>query len=116
MVKQKSKKSKSKNRLRKVGLWATIWWGVTFLYIALVVWQSRNLYVANHMSFPDHSFILNWKNAIFSEYKASTTEQVLLVTIIYVWIAGGLVWLYELNRNKMSYAKAFRDLFLTIRR
>lgn len=32
--------------LRYVGLWATVWWALSGLYIVYVVWAARNYYAA----------------------------------------------------------------------
>lgn len=101
-----AKKSKTKSKkLKQIGLWATIWWGVSGLYLVLLFWASRDNYVA----------LSSWKSAICRTYHDSDVLPALLGMIIVVWVIGGLVWLGELKRQKISYKAAFKDLFLTIR-
>ncbi len=91
--------------MKQIGLWATIWWGVSGLYVVLLVWASRNNYVA----------LSSWKSAISSAYRNSSALQILLAAVVIGWLIGGWIWLRELKRQKISYKAAFKDLFLTIR-
>jgi hypothetical protein len=102
----KAKKSKAKDKtLKQIGLWATIWWGVSGAYVVLLVWASRNNYVV----------LSNWWSAISRTYSDSNILPALLAVILFVWVVGGWVWLRELKHRKISYKAAFKDLFLTIR-
>ncbi len=101
-----AKKSKTKSKkLKQIGLWATIWWGVSGVYLVLLVWASRNNYIA----------LSNWRSAISRTYYNSDVLPALLGFIVGVWVVGGVLWLRELKRQKISYKAAFKDLFLTIR-
>lgn len=86
-------KAKPGTRLWWIGLWATIWLAVTGLYVVLLVW-------------------------VFGV--ATDRPVAALVTlaglILVGWLLGALFWLKELQRKKISYKVAFKDLFLTIRR
>lgn len=112
----KTGKSKPKSKtLKRIGLWATIWWGVSGAYVVLLVWASRNDYVAFSQQAVPASSLANWRSAIEGAYRSSDTLQILLVLIATVWVIGGWLWLRELKHRNISYKAAFKDLFLTIR-
>lgn len=111
------KKSKNKSlALRRIGLWATIWWGVSCGYILLLVWLGRNNYAAISESTRSRGFFANWWTAISNTYRESDILLALLMLIIIIWIIGGWLWLQELKKQNISYQAAFKDLFLTIRK
>lgn len=91
--------------LWKIGLWATFWWAVSCLYVLLLVWQAR-----------DAVEPLGWTSAIGQTYGNSAALPALLGFILIVWAIGGIIWLRELKKQKISYNAAFKDLFLTIRK
>lgn len=78
----------------------------------LLVWESRN---AGSVSGGDYSFG-SWTSAVRETFADSLFLQASLVAIILIWLVGGLWWLRELKRHKISYKTAFKDLFLTIRK
>jgi len=90
---QKLPKAKPYTKRWWVGVWATIWWGVTGLYIILLVWDTQ---------------------------LANSSHTPLLVSLALLvaagWFIGAVVWVDELKRQKISYKLAFKDLFLTIRK
>lgn len=95
-----------------IGVWATIWWAVSGLYLALLVWMSQSyITIGEHVR---TSFVGAWSEAISKTFTQSTFLQLTLLFVIAIWIIGGLVWLYELRQQRMSYRAAFKDLFLTI--
>ncbi len=101
--------------MQRIGLWATIWWGVSGLYVVLLFWVGRSDYVTISERAGSGSAISNWQSAISSAYSDSSVLPALLALIVIVWLIGGWVWLRELKRQKISYKAAFKDLFLTIR-
>lgn len=114
MANRRAGKSKPKTTLWWIGLWATIWWGVTGIFVLVLIWQARHLYVSYS---PSSAYSLSaWRKAVAGAYSGSGTLPALLTVIISVWIIGGLVWLRELNKQRISYRSAFKDLFLTIRK
>lgn len=98
--------------LRRIGFWATLWWAVSGGYVLLLVWESRNETAVSSGS----ASLGNWLSAIGSTFAGSAALQILLATVILVWLIGGLVWLRELKRHKITYKTALKDLFLTIRK
>ena len=111
-----AKKSKAKSKtLKRIGLWATVWWAVSGVYLVLLAWATKAPYTvlaekdAKVVSVPD------WWSALGSAYRDSSALQILLAVIVIGWLVIGWVWLRELKRRKISYRAAFKDLFLTIR-
>ena len=98
--------------LRRIGFWATCWWAVSGAYVVLLVWASRN---ASSLSDGDVS-IGDWTSAIGEAFTDTSFLQISLAAILLVWFIGGLVWLRELKRHKISYKTALKDLFFTIRK
>jgi len=99
--------------LRRIGTWATWWWGVSCGYVLLLVWRAKDYYQA----FGGHGFSLgNWARALRQAFTTSASLRVLLAAILLLWVLGGWLWLRELKRHKVSYKAAFKDLFLTIRK
>lgn len=112
----KAKKTKAKSKtLKQIGLWATIWWGVSGLYVLLWVWLSRSNFVNLSQSPRPDNALSRWQAAMSRTYQEKWILSALLAAIIIVWAIGGWVWLKELKRRKISYKAAFKDLFLTIR-
>lgn len=113
--------AKTKKRSKKsvvppgVGLWATIWWAVSCVYVLLLVWAATDNFAALSAGPGSQGFLSDWHSAIASAYRDSAFLQPLLMVIIAVWLIGGLIWLRELKRLKISYKAAFKDLFLTLR-
>jgi hypothetical protein len=110
------KKATPKTARWWIGLWATVWWGVSGVYILLLAWEGREYYAIESSSIRSGGFFSDWWSAVTTTYDASNVLPALLALIIAVWIAGGVVWLRELKRQKISYKAAFKDLLLTIRR
>lgn len=100
------KKIKQSKLLRQVGLWATIWWAVSCLYVLLVFWQGKNLYIDD---------LLPWNKALTQSFSAYTWLWWLLAIIIIVWIIGAFVWVKALKQSKISLQAGLKDLFLTLR-
>ncbi len=113
MSKRKLGKAKPKTTLWYIGFWATIWWGVSGIYLVLLLWLSRNNYIYSSMN---NSFLSAWKGAIKETYTTSSLLPGLLSLIIIVWAVGAIIWIIELKRQKIKYKTAFKDLFLTIRK
>ena len=97
--------------LRRIGTWATYWWGASCVYILLLVWQSKDLYR------PLSGFSLQaWWTAIHGAFSRSGLLQMLCTMLVIGWVIGGWLWLRELKRQRISYKVALRDLFFTIRK
>lgn len=113
---KKTLKAKPGTMLAKIGLWATIWWAVSGVYLVLLVWQSRDAY--SYISTGDNSngFVADWWTAMGEAYAAYDILQILPMAIFAVWLVGGAIWAGELKRQKISFEAAFKDLFLTLRR
>ncbi len=116
-------KTKTKNAaLKRIGLWATIWWGVSCAYVLLLVLVARNNYYG--AGTPDIPILGTsfaalarwWGSAVRAAFDNSGALQGLLCLIAIVWIAVGWLWLKELRRQNIRYKAAFKDLFLTVRR
>lgn len=101
--------------LRTIGIWATLWWGITCLWVLACVWQSRGIY-ANLSLFSTRGFTADWRKALHMAYSSTTWLQVALLVIVLGWIAGAITWLYELKKHHFSYKAALKDLFMTIRK
>lgn len=114
LMKAKSTKKKSSKLLRQVGLWATIWWGVSGLYLVLFVWLARN-YVQTSPFAYQGSDVSTWHGALRATFANHGVLQLLIVMIVLGWIIGGIVWLKALKQANISYRDGFKDLFLTIR-
>jgi hypothetical protein len=114
LMKAKPPKKKSNKLLRQVGLWATIWWGVSGLYFVLFVWLARN-YVQNSVFAYQGSDVSTWHGALRVTFNNHGVLQLLAVMIVLGWIVGGIAWLQALKQADISYRDGFKDLFLTIR-
>jgi hypothetical protein len=110
-----AKRTKAKTALRRVGIWATIWWGISGAYVVLLAWMSKGSYVDISTGFGSNDFFSDWQSAISDTYSNYSFLPGLLAFILIVWAAGGWIWLRELKRQKISYKAAFKDLFLTLR-
>jgi hypothetical protein len=99
-------KRKTSVGLKRIGNWATWWWGISGLWVVWLVWQSLSYYAGNP----------NWTNALVNGFMDSLALQIALSIILSGWVAGGFVWLQELKRLSIGYGEAFKDLFLTIRK
>jgi uncharacterized membrane protein HdeD (DUF308 family) len=109
MNKRKSAKAKPKTSLWYIGLWATIWWAVSGIYLVVLAWMIKNRYensLANE----------NILKVLKKTYTTSTILQLVLGLVLIVWVLGAIIWLMELKRQKITYRSAFKDLFLTIRK
>jgi|GEM_PF-5482494 len=109
------KKREQPLALKKIGTWATWWWGVTFLWILIWVWVSRTYYVRQSAAV-HNGFFTDWGSALRLTYNGMSWLRFLLLTIIVVWIIGAAEWLLVLKKYHQSYKAAFKDLFLTIRK
>lgn len=123
MLMAKKAKSSKKNqyppargtKLWRIGWWATAWWAISGLYLLLLIWLAKDLYLAKAGAFDTGADLGGWIDAISLTYHSSHNLQGLLLFIVFVWIIGGITWLSELKRHGVSYKAAFKDLFLTIR-
>jgi hypothetical protein len=116
MAKRLIGKAKPKTVLWWIGLWATLWWAVSGLFVAWLFWESRGLYVSETLNSKVVCSRFKWSTAIWHTYTSSRSLEILSILIIIVWIVGFFVWLQELKRKKISLKEAFKDLFLTIRK
>ncbi len=107
---------KNRTKLQQVGWWATLWWGVSCAYVLLLVWLAADTYADISESADSQGFFSDWQSAVSSIYAENSYLPALLGFIIVVWIIGGIIWLKELKKQKISYKAAFKDLFLTIRK
>lgn len=114
LMKTKSSKKKSNKLLRQVGLWATIWWGVSGLYLLLFVWLARN-YVQNSPFAYQGSDFSTWHRALRETFAHRGSLQLLLIIVALGWIICGMAWLKALKQANISYRDGLKDLFLTIR-
>jgi len=110
----KSKPAKSK-LLKQVGLWATIWWACSGLYIAFVVWLAKDYYVQKIGGGYTGGALSAWAWSSGQAYSNHAILQWLLAIIVLGWIIGGLVWLKALKQTGISYRSGLKDLFLTLR-
>lgn len=113
---KKYQKTKPKTALWWVGVWATLWWGISCLYLALLVWTARYRFVALSDSATSAGFWRDWGSAISQQYQQQQILRFGLAFIIVGWLFGAAVWMRELKTQKLSRKAAFKDLFLTIRR
>lgn len=102
-------------KLWGIGWWATAWWAVSGLYLLLLVWMAKDIYVEKAGATGSGVSIGTWLDAISLTYHSSHNLQGLFLFIMLVWIIGSVTWLAELKRHGISYKAAFKDLFLTIR-
>jgi hypothetical protein len=117
MKKKAMKKAKRNSHLWWIGVWATTWWGVSGLYVLLLAWMAKPYYVEDSMTGPMPTDMwADWSNAITRAYTESEVLRALLWVILLVWVIGGIKWLMEIRRQRISYAAAFKDLLLTVRR
>jgi hypothetical protein len=111
----KAGRAQPKTALWWVGIWATIWWGVSCAYPLLLIWLARSYYV--HLpEAKSQGFASDWAHAIGDTFGRYSFLWPLLIAVVAVWLVGGAIWLRELKRAKITYKSAFKDLFLTIRR
>jgi hypothetical protein len=115
MPEAKLQKAKPKTVLWWVGFWATLWWGLSCIFVVILIWQSRTYYADQSILQAHSNFFGGWQHAISYTYKRTNWLEWLLTVIICVWLAGGLVWLAAVKRQKVSYRPALKDLFLTLR-
>jgi hypothetical protein len=116
MAQKRAGKARFRTTLWWIGLFATLWWAVTCLFVVLIIWQSRYLYVQYSVTNPHELFPTEWIVAIKNTYKASGFLDILLLAIVVGWLAGGFLWLHELKRQSIPYRAALKDLFATIRK
>jgi hypothetical protein len=114
-MKAKSSKAESLSLLRRVGLWATIWWAVSGLYIVLVVWVAKDYYVQKINGGYQGATLSAWNWSVERAYSERDILRWLITAIVLGWIIGGIVWLKALKRANISYGDGFKDLFLTLR-
>ena len=114
MAKQKdiAKAYKKGTSMWWIGWWATFWWGISLLYIVWWFWLASTTYAQKVSTGND---ITVWADTVGTTFAYSEMLQVQLWMILSVWFVGGLWWISELQRNKLSLRAAFRDLFGTIR-
>jgi hypothetical protein len=112
MAKQNSHPKRTSDIMRMIGLWATFWWGISGLFVVLLVWSAQYTYIEYA---PSGNHVAIWIESIKSTYVKDPTMQLLSALIVSVWVLGGIVWLHELKRLRITYTAAFKDLFLTIR-
>lgn len=110
---KKAKKTHQSKTMKWIGIWATVWWAVTGLYLVLLFWAAKDIYVNLASSAPD-DYLANWISALGNAYSDSGM-MLLLAFIAFVWLIGGLVWLGEIKRQRVSYTTAFWELFFTIK-
>ncbi|MBA2279478.1 hypothetical protein H0V99_03520 [Candidatus Saccharibacteria bacterium] len=115
MTKYTNKKLKPSPGLRRIGLWATWWWTISWVYLLLLVWQSRDFYVNRAATISSTGFFSDWLASMNSTYRSSALLPSLLALIIIVWAIGGWMWLRELKRSNNSFVVGLKDLFFTIR-
>jgi hypothetical protein len=115
-MKRHAGKAESKTALWFIGVWATVWWGLSFGYFLVLVWESRTLYVNLANSSNSTHFFEHWAQAIKAVYSTSFWWPTTLAIIVVVWLLGSWFWLRELKRQHISYADGFKDLLLTIRK
>lgn len=96
----------AEERLKKVGLWATILWAVSGLYVVIIVWVAKDYYIQQS----------NWRTAISQAYADNPLLTFLGLLVVAGWIVCGVAWLGALKANKISRKTGLKDLFLTIRR
>lgn len=116
MNKRSAGKAKPKTALWWIGLWATIWWGVTCGFVLVLFWRAKDYYLSAAAATPTAQFFSTWRTALAHSYHGSRLLPSFLMVIIAIWIAGGLLWLRALKIQNIGYRSAFKDLFLTIRR
>jgi hypothetical protein len=112
---EKYPKAKPRTSLWWIGIWATAWWGVSFLYITLLVWSARNRFIDISDGKASNAFWSDWGHAISQNYQAEKGLRVLAVIIIAVWALGTYIWFSELKREYPSYKAAFKSLFFKVR-
>lgn len=95
-----------------IGWWATVWWAVSLLYIVLLFWVAKDLYIYQAVS---GNHIAIWASSLADTFSGSDFMQALFAVVILVWVVLGLWWLRSLNKLKLSYRAALKDLFGTIR-
>jgi hypothetical protein len=113
MSKQKdiAKEYKKGTTLWWIGWWATIWWAISLLYIVWWFWLASITY-AQYVTTGNN--ISAWADAVGSTFAYSEVLQMQLM-ILAIWLVGGLWWVSELQRKKITLRAAFKDLFGTIR-
>ena len=99
--------------LRRIGLLATIWWGMSGLVLLTWVWWSQIWYI-RFDKLQENAF-MKWRAALRTEYRTNYMIRYLWVVILFGWIIIAIMWLRSLKRNKISLKVALKDLFLTIR-
>ena len=116
MKAKKPIKTKSAKLLRQVGLWATIWWAVSGLYLVLVVWLAKDYYAQQTASSDYQSNGLNaWGRAIHQAYAGHSVLAWLAIGVVAGWAIGAIIWLKALKQAKLTYRDGLKDLFLSLR-
>jgi hypothetical protein len=114
-MKAKAGGAKKGSTLWWVGLWATVWWGVSGLYILLLVWLAKEQYVAVVEAKSSLGESSLWSLAIKEAYFEYPALSIILILILAVWIVIGIHWLKALKKARISYKEGLKDLFFTIR-
>lgn len=113
LMARKPMKKRQNKTMKWIGIWATVWWAITGLYLVLLFWAAKDIYVDVAAHAPDN-YLANWASALGTAYN-NASMMLLLAFIAFIWLIGGLIWLRELKRQGISYAKAFWELFFTIK-
>jgi hypothetical protein len=108
-------KAPRSTRLWWVGLWATIWWGLSCIFCLVLVWQSRTRYVQYTVLEIGGYHFAAWNQAIIHTYGAELWLT-LLSLLLLGWIVVFYAWMKALREAGVSYRAAAKDLFLTIRK
>jgi hypothetical protein len=97
-----------------IGTWANVWWAVSCFYVVVLFWNAKDYIVAAIPNAVAENMLRDWSIALNHTFYTTTWLQIMLVTILSVWIAGGIIWMQDLKHRRISYRAAFKDLFLVI--
>lgn len=89
-----------------IGMWATIWFGLSGLYLVLLIWVATDYYTAG----------ISWVEAVKEAYAQYSILTLLVSIIITGWIIGAIVWLRALKKAKISRKAGLKDILLTVRK
>jgi len=98
-----------------VGVWATWWWAISGIYLAILVWTASPYYIAAAGYIDSILSARLWWQSTTQALHNSVGLQLLGCIILLVWIIGAVAWLDALKKSRISYRAGFKDLFGSIR-
>jgi hypothetical protein len=116
MKQQHAGKASPHTPLYTLGFVATIWWGISCGFVALILIRATSYYAALSAHSGSMFIAADWVHATTHSYEASDIFMYSSLAIVVIWVAGFGVWLIALTRASIPISAGLHDLFLRIRK